>query len=204
MAYKDLINTLIERGLGDFLVLHTTEDHVYLGNIAHGKGSLLINDQNLVSGMKPEQFRPCWENGFLGCIYDSKENEWESLSFNGLDMCKLSEDLNAPRSNVLRLVNNQHGDRLCDFVGSTYRGFQLMLDNKLLPVVLLKHAHTKTGESGLAVSDLRMVPMELSVISHLNNIVRSSVEKKLSYDVGDLEINPDKFSELFGDYVPDD
>jgi hypothetical protein len=185
MALTNLIHSLIERGLGDFLVLHITEDHVLLGNIVFGKEKFVIKDQNLISGMHPEQFRPCWENGFLGCIYDSKDSEWESLSFNGLDMCKLPVDLNATRGNVLRLVNNQHGDRLCDFVGSTYRGFQLMLDNNLLPVVLLKHAHTNTGVSGLVVSDLRMVPMELSVISNLNDIIRKSVEKELSSSVSD-------------------
>ena len=203
MAYKDLINSLIERGLGDFLVLHTTEDHVYLGSIAHGKGSFLINDQNLVSGMKPEQFRPCWENGFLGCIYHSEENDWESLSFNGLDECQLSVNLSKPRSNALKRAKDQYGDSLCDFVGSAYRGFNMMLDNNFLPVVLLKHVLTKTGESGLAVSDLRMVPMDLSIYSRLENSAKKSIEKKLFYPVGDLQMDNEKFSELFGDYIPD-
>lgn len=203
MAYIKLIHSLIERGLGDFLVLHTTEDHVYLGNIAYDKGSFVINNQNLISGMKPKQFRPCWENGFLGCIYDSKENEWESLSFNGLEECQLPVDLSETRGNALKLAKNKYGDSLCDFIGSAYRAFQLMLDNNFLPVVLLKHVPTRTRESGLAVSDLRMVPMELLIISRLNNIVRKSVEKKLTYSVDDLQMDTEKFSELFGDYIPD-
>jgi hypothetical protein len=207
MAFTNLIRKMIERGLGDFLVLHTTNGHVYLGNISYDKGNFAIKDQGLLAGMEPdpEQFAACWGNGFLGCIYDnSKNSEWESLSFNGLEECKLPVDLSATRGNALGLAENQYGDKLCDFVGSAYRGFQLMLDNHFLPVVLLKHVLTRSGESGLAVSDLRMVPLELSIISHLNNVVRKSVEKKLSYDVGDLQMNPEKFSELFGDYVPDD
>ncbi len=206
MAFTNLIRNMIEQGLGDFLVLHTAKGHVYLGNISYVKGNFAIKDQGLLTGMDPdpEQFSSCWENGFLGCIYHSKDSEWQGLSFNGLEECKMPVDLSATRGNALGLAENQYGDKLCDFVGSAYRGIQLMLDNHFLPVVLLKHVLTRTGESGLAVSDLRMVPMELSVISHLNNVVRNSVEKKLSYDVGDLEMNPDKFSELFGNYVSDD
>ncbi len=204
MAFINLIHSLIERGIGDFLVLHTTEDHVLLGNFAYERGAFVIKDQDLISGMNPEQFRPCWENGFLGCIYDSRDSEWDSLSFNGLEESKLHVDLGATRGNMLRLATNKHGDRLCDFIGSAYRGFQLMLDHNFLPVVLLKHVHTRTGESGLAVSDLRMVPMDIPVISRLNDVVRKSVEKKLSYSVADLQMDSEKFSELFGDYVADD
>jgi len=203
MAFINLIQSLVKRGLGDFLVLHTTKNHVLLGNFAYEKGNFVIKDQDLISGMDPEQFRPCYENGFLGCIYDSKDSEWDSLSFNGLEECKLPVDLGATRGNMLRLATNKHGDRLCDFIGSAYRGFQLMLDHNFLPVVLLKHDKTRTGESGLVVSDLRMVPMEISVISRLNDVVRKSVERKLSYSVADLQMDPEKFKDLFGDYVPE-
>ena len=206
MAFTNLIRKLIEQGLGDFLVLHTAKGHVYLGNIVFEKGNFVIKDQGLLAGMKmePSLFAPCWESGFLGCIYYAENKEWDSLSFNGLEECKLPVDLSATRGNALALAENQYGDKLCDFVGSAYRGFQLMLDNHFLPVVLLKHVLTRTGESGLAVSDLRMVPMDISIISRLNNIVRNSVEKKLSYAVGDMEMNPDKFNELFGNYVSED
>lgn len=204
MAYLKLIRSLIERGLGDFLVLHTIKNHVFLGNIAFEKGTFVIKDQGLLKGMEPDRFLPCWENGFLGCIYDSKEKEWETLSFNGVEECKLPADLSATRGNALSMAENQYGDRLCDFIGSAYRGFQMMVDNHFLPVVLLKHVHTRTGESGLAVSDLRMVPMELTTIRKINDIVRKSVEKKLSYTIGDLRMDTEKFDELFGDYIPKD
>jgi len=206
MAFTNLIRTLIEQGLGDFLVLHTAKGHVYLGNIVFEKGNFVIKDQGLLAGMKvePDLFAPCWENGFLGCIYYTENKEWDTLSFNGLEECKLPVDLSATRGNALALAENQYGDKLCDFVGSAYRGFQLMLDNHFLPVVLLKHVLTRAGESGLAVSDLRMVPMDISIISRLNNVVRNSVEKKLSFAVGDMEMNPDKFNELFGNYLPGD
>jgi hypothetical protein len=44
--------------------------------------------------------------------------------------------------------------------------------------------------------------MELSVISNLNDIIRKSVEKELSSSVSDLQMDTEKFSELFGDYIP--
>ena len=204
MEFINLVHLLIKRGIGDFLVLHVTNDYVILDNFAFEKGNFVIRDKDLLFGMKPVQFRPCYENGFLGCIYHSEANDWQSLSFNGLEECKLPVDLSETRGNALRLATNQHGDRLCDFVGSAYRGFQLMLDNNFLPVILLKHVQTRSGESGLAVSDLRMVPMQLEIISQLTDSVRKSVEKHLSYTVDDLQMDSGKFREMFGDYVKHD
>lgn len=200
MEIRDLIQTLIKKGIGDYLVLHVTRDQVILGNFTFEKGNFVVKDQGLLTDMKPVQFLPCWENGLMGCIYYSDEYEWKSLSFNGLEECSLPVDLGATRGNVLRMTINGHGDRLCDFVGSAYRGFQLMLNNNFLPVILLKHVSTKTGENALAVSDLRTVPMSLDVISNITAVVKKSVAKRMSYTVEDLQKDVDRFNELFGDY----
>ena len=111
--------------------------------------------------------------------------------------------MSSTRHGALIAAENQYGDKLIDFVGSVYRGFQLLLDYHYLPVVLLKHVRTKAGEDGLAVSDLRMVPMEISIIQTVNDIVRKSVEKRLTFGVADLQLNPDEFTGLFGDYTTD-
>jgi hypothetical protein len=77
----------------------------------------------------------------------------------------------------------------------------LMLDNQFIPVLLLRNIHTHTGESGMAVTDLRMMSMDVSMIRNLNHVVRESVEKHLSSGVDDVEIQDDQFAELFGDFI---
>ncbi len=203
MAFIDLISSMFMQGLGEHLMLHKTERNVYLGYILYEKGMFVIKDQELLPGVKPALLYPCWQNGYLGAVCSSKAHEWESLTFYGLEQCELEVDLSSTRHGALIAAENQYGDKLIDFVGSVYRGFQLLLDYHYLPVVLLKHVRTKAGEDGLAVSDLRMVPMEISIIQTINDIVRKSVEKRLTFGVADLQLNPDEFKELFGNYLTD-
>ena len=45
---------------------------------------------------------------------------------------------------LLAHLRNQYGDTLMGFVGSVYRGFKLMLDSNLIPIVVLDEVETKT------------------------------------------------------------
>lgn len=96
----------------------------------------------------------------------------------------------------------QYGENLVNFTGSVYRGYQLMLDNHYLPVVTLKFIKTKTGESGLAVGDLRAAPIDLSIIRKVNEIVRKSIAKQLLLEVEDVQVNAEKFDEMFEKFLP--
>ena len=201
MIPTGLIVSLFKQGLGELLVLHVTDKSVCLGNVVMEKGRVLLKDKGYLTGLRPAQLAPCWEGGILGMVAESGGHEWQSLTFYGLERCDLPVDLGKTRHGALVAAQNQYGESLIDFVGSVYRSYRLMLDNHFLPVVLLSEVNSKEGAPGLAVGDLRMVPMDLSVIRNLNDVVRKSVEKRLVLDVEDLEVKAEVFDELFGQYL---
>ena len=204
MVLKDLIHSLFKQGLGEFLVLHVMTENIYLGNISYEKGRLAFKDKGFLTGVKSAQLLPCWRDGILGLICSSTGCEWESLTFCGQEQCDLPVDLSKTRQGAFMNAKNQYGENLMDFIGSVYRGYQLMLDNHYLPVVLLHQVQTRTGESGLAVSDLRTARINLSIIRNVNDIVRGSVEKRLLLDVEDTQVSSKDFEKLFGNYLPED
>ena len=192
------------RGLGELLALHRTENHVYLGNLTLEKGRFIIRDKGYLLNFKPAQLSPCWDNGTVGLVSSSTGHEWESLTFYGLEHCNLPVDLSSTRHGILAAAENQYGDRLNDFTGSIYRGYQLLLDNHFLPVVLLQTVNTKAGEQGLVISDLRAAPLSIPTIQGITDAVRKSVEKYLMHDVEDVEISAEKFQEMFQKYLHED
>jgi len=201
MKLINLITTMFKQGLGEVLVLHVTESEALLGFLIYEKGRLVIRDQKYLAGIKPSQLAPCWENGVVGMVGYSKDQEWQSLTFYGLEYCDLKVDLDKTRHGALAAAENQYGDNLLDFKGSIYRGYQLMLDNHFLPVVMLRSVRSKDGVPGLAVCDLRAAPMSLSVIRAVNADVRKGVEKHLVLEVEDAELTDEQFSRLFGNYL---
>lgn len=197
-----LILSLFRQGLGELLVVHVSTDSVCVGNIVLEKGRVLLKDKGYVTGLKAAQVAPSWEGGILGMVAGPVGQMWESMTFYGLDKCQLPVDLGKTRHGALVAAQNQYGESLIDFVGSVYRGYQLMLDHHFLPVVLLNEVHTRDGVPGLAVGDMRMVPMDLSVIRRLNDVVRKSVEKRLVLDVEDMKVTAEDFDRLFQAYLP--
>lgn len=202
MKLINLIQPLFKQGLGEVLVLHISESSALLGFLTYEKGKLVIRDQKYLAGIKPSQLTPCWESGTLGMVCDSRGHEWQSLSYYGLEQCDLKADLSKTRHGALSAAENQYGDNLLDFVGSIYRGYQLMLDNHFLPVVMLRPIRAKDGNEGLAVCDLRAAPMPLSVIRAVNADVRKSVEKHLVLEVEDMSMTDEQFNTLFENYLP--
>ncbi|MEX2517627.1 MAG: hypothetical protein WD572_12115 [Gammaproteobacteria bacterium] len=201
MAIKQLIPQFYAHGLGELLILHLQQDRVILGNLIFEKGKLTLRDQGLISDMTPSQVQPCWESGLLGMVSASDGQEWESMTFFGLEHCNLPVDLGKTRHGALVAAENRYGESLINFVGSIYRGYQLMMEHHFLPVILLQELHTKAGEAGFAISDLRTVPMSVAMIRNLNEIIWKSVEKRLSMGVDDEQVDPDEFEKLFGDYI---
>lgn len=201
METNEIIHNLFLRGLGQLLVLHVHEKRVYLGYISYEKGKLLIRDAGLLQGVEGYQLAPCWDYGLLGCLYDSSEYEWDSLTFCGLEHCKSPVNLSDTRQGALWSAVNQYGEHLIDFVGSVYRGFQMMLNTNYLPVVTLRPMQTRIGHTGLAVGDLRTAPIHLSILSKVYEIVNASVEKSLMLGLEDLDVNSDEFDKMFAQYL---
>ncbi len=101
-------------------------------------------------------------------------------------------------------ADSEYGEQIIDYFGSVYRGYQLLLNNHFLPIVLMTKIRTKKGEFGLAVSNLRAAPLSISIINDVHNVVMESVEKYLTLEVDDVQIESEQFSTLFGDYLPGD
>jgi len=203
MVLKELIQDMYKRGLDQLLVLHLTNESAILGYVSYDKGKLMIRDRGLLGKeLKPARLAPCWDYGLLGCLYNTDKFEWNSLTFCGLELTDMPVNLSSTRQGALYAAENQYGENLINFNGSVYRGYQLMLDNHHLPVITLKPINTKTGEVGLAVCDLRAAPIDLAIIRKVNDIVRESIEKQLLLEVEDVQVNSEKFDEMFGDFLP--
>ena len=199
--FIDVIQKMFNQDLGELLVLHRTDTRVYLGPLMLNDGKITVKDLGLLPNSKVSDLDPCFENGFLGCVTYSEGHEWNSLSFHGMELCDLPVSLSSTAHSTLASAGNEYGENLTDFLGSVYRGFKLMLDNQFIPVLLLRNIHTHTGESGMAVTDLRMMSMDIAMTRNLNHVVRESVEKHLTSGVDDVEIQDDQFAELFGDFI---
>lgn len=201
MSAANIVLKLFKDGLGELLTLHVTRDSVVLGSVVFDKGRLIVRDHGFLHGMKPAQFAPCFESGLLGMIGPSLGFAWQSLTFFGLEECALPVDLGKTRHGALVAAQNQYGESLINFTGSVYRGYQLMLDNHFLPVVTVREVSTKKGAKGLAVTDLRTVPMDLSIVRRINDVVRASVERRLVLEVEDVTVDDDEFKKLFAGYL---
>jgi len=201
MKLLDIVKPLFKRGLGDVLVLHIADKTPMLGYLTYEKGKLVLKDEKYLAGVKASQLKQCWESGIVGMISDSKDHEWSSLTYYGLEQCDLTVDLNKTRHGALAEAENQYGDNLLAFVGSIYRGYQLMLDNHFLPVVLLRPLRGRNGANGLAVCDLRSAPIPLPVIRIINGDVSKSVERHLVLEVEQITLNAEEFGEMFEEYL---
>ena len=201
IVLQGLLLDLYRRGLGELMVMHRTEKEVLVGNIVMDKGKLTLKDLGLMRGVSPASVAACWDLGIVGAICNLANEEWESLSFLGVDHCEFEVDLSTTRRGVLMSAVGQYGDKILDFKGSFYRGSKLALEAHLLPVVLLHPIKTSLGVPGLAVADLKMASIPLDTIVRLNDLVNMSVEKKLAMDVMDLDIPDGEFEKLFGSYL---
>lgn len=198
---QGLLLDLYRRGLGELLVMHRTDKHVLLGNIVMDKGKLTLKDTGLMKGVSPASVAACWDLGIIGAICNLANEEWESLSYLGVDHCEFEVDLSSTRRGMLLSAVGQYGDRVLDFKGSVYRGTKLALESHLLPIVLLYPIKTDHQVPGLAVTDLKLASIPLDIIIKLNDSINTSVEKKLAMDVLDLDISDDEFEKLFGGYL---
>lgn len=201
MEIGELIQLFYKQGLGEHLILHLNKGNVILSNLSYVNGNIAFKHKNYLTDFKADQIKPCWESGTLGVISKSIGQEWDGLTFYGLEHCKIPADLSATRHGAMVAAENQYGDKLIDFIGSIYRGFQLMLENHFIPVILLKPLKTTSGEVGLIVTDLRAAPMAISLIQTVHDVVWKSVENKLVLEIEEPDLNTNEFENLFGGFM---
>ncbi len=192
---------LFARGLGELLMLRQKGSLVMLGNLVMDKGALTFKDRGLLGGIEPAQVATCWDIGITGAICDLRGKDWDSLSYLGPDLCHIPVSLSTTRHRLLRSVVNVAGEDMITFHGSAYRGFKMLLDAHLLPVVLPMVIETREGGRGLAVSDFRYASVPLETVLAVNDVVRSSVERQVCLTVEDFEVSDEEFGSLFSGYL---
>lgn len=191
---------LFERGLGELPMLRQVDDTVLLGNLVMDKGALIFRDRGLMRGVTATHVAPCWDLGVIGAIADMAGNDWESLTFVGADHCKIPVNLSSTRHNVLGRSVAASGENLLSFVGSVYRGFKLMLDSNLLPLVLPLQIATQQGVTGLAICDFRFATVPIESLHGINDLVRVAVDRHLTLSVDEVELDDNEFEKMFGQF----
>lgn len=198
---QEILRSLFERGLGEFLVLHLKQSTSILGRITYDKGNLVIRDSGYLVKTPAARLAPVWQSGILGMISSQQEREWKSLTFSGVNHCSLKAGVDEARHSVLGETFNDSGEDLLNFNGSIYRGYQLMLDNNYLPVIMLRTIESIDGYTGLAVCDLRAAPVSLHVIQSVNEAVRQSAERHRDIEVKNIELERSEFEMLFEEFL---
>lgn len=188
---------MFKRGLGELPILRHKGNTIMLGNLVMDKGVLVFRDRGIVDSVSPINVAPCWDLGIVGAIADIKGNEWESLSFLGPDHCHIPVNLSKTRGNVLGRVIGMTGENLLSFYGSAYRGFKLMLDSNLLPLILPFPIKTKKNVTGLAVTDFKFATVSIDTLSKANELVRIAVERHMTLSVDEIDVTKDEFDKMF-------
>lgn len=196
-----LMHHMFQRGLGDLILMRSTGQNVMLGNLVMEKGELLLKDRGLLVNTAYTSVASCWEIGIIGAVCDLRGNDWESLTYLGPDHCHIPVDLSATRHKLLCSIVNVAGEDLITYQGSVYRGFKVLLDANLLPIVLPVPIKTRLGVVGLAVSDFRYATVPLETLLRVNDAVRTSVERHTSLTVEDFDVSEEEFGSLFGGYL---
>lgn len=197
---RTFFHKLFDRGLGELLMVQRAADRVLVGNLVMDKGSLLLRDGGFMKGVTPEAVAVCWDLGIIGAVCDLQGNDWESLTYLGADHCKIPVDLSSTRHKLLKGITTAVGENAIVFKGSVYRGFKLLLDANLLPLVIPLPIETDEKVIGLAVCDFRFASLPIGVLSAVNNLVRTSVENHLTLGIEEFELNENEFQELFAGY----
>jgi hypothetical protein len=192
---------MFARGLGELPMMRHKDNRVMLGNLVMDKGELVFKDRGFLTGVAPARVAPCWDIGIVGAVCDIRGNEWDSLTLLGPDHCHIPVNLSTTRHGLLRSIVNATGENLILYKGSVYRGFKLMLDSHLLPVVLPLTIETREGMTGLAVCDFRFASAPFDMVLKVNDLVRTSVERHLSLTVEDFEVSDDEFAKLFPGHI---
>ncbi|MEJ2760452.1 MAG: hypothetical protein P8126_02635 [Gammaproteobacteria bacterium] len=190
MNFMDLIDELFKQGLGELPVFYSRVSGLYLGNMVYERGKIYFKDNGLLAGVDEPPEPPDWNRHLVGMVCYRKLLRWESLSFFGLDYCELQSGPDPGFANSLKGMQNQYGDDLYYFIGSIYRAYYLMLDNGLLPVVLLHPINPKgDGHPGLAIGDLKSTYIGEDIEDKIRQDIRRGVERQMTLTIEEITEN---------------
>lgn len=205
MLTGQMFTKLFMRGLGELLVLHTSNGQALLGQIMVEKNRAVFKDRGFLRGVSAAQVATATEFGNLGAVADIGGKDWQTLTFLGITRCRIPIDLSATRTGLLRATRSAQGDSLESFEGSWYRGFHLMLEHHFLPVLSMIPIPTHyEGATGLAVCDLKLSTLPLATMQRVHDSIRSTVDQYVTVEVEDLAVDNDDFSALFGSFLKTD
>jgi len=182
--FMNLTESLFRHGLSELPVLYTRANGTYLGYMVYEKGHLAFKDIGLFSCAEPNLTD--WNKYTLGMVCYREMLQWKSLSFYGIDYCRLSSNINRDLKISLTEAQNKFGDRLFDFVGSIYRAYKLFLDNEFLPVVLLQQIFSTNHCPGLGIGDLRAAHLPPDVITDAHKLLAQTLERRLTFGLDEL------------------
>ena len=194
------LESLYAAGLGELMVLHIADEKPFLGQFVKDKGRLKLRDRGLLGAIDLDEVATCFDVGICGAISLQPNREWESLTFTGPDWCELDIDLSATQVRLYRSAHNAFGERLSDFLGSVYRGYKLMLDTHIIPVLLMKPVTIDGGFHGLAVANLRVARVSMGILGSVYDHLSAVTDHYLTLDVHDVSISESEFDELFAQF----
>ncbi len=197
MVKKALINEFFQFGLGNLLVMHCGDSSPILGQVVQDNGRLTLKDCKLLQNVSSVALGPCKNVGIVGAVCVEQGNEWEGLTFVGPEHCDLNLDLSATHVGRMTASINAFSERLIDFHGSVYRGFQLMFDNRYLPVVMIQEVVLKRGGTGLAVTNMRVAGVSIQVLSQVHEHLVKLMVHDTSFDVRDMALDETDFESMF-------
>ncbi|MCP5145326.1 MAG: hypothetical protein H6978_10990 [Gammaproteobacteria bacterium] len=194
---------LMDRGLGELLMVARYHDNIVLGNLVRDKGTSVVRDRGLLSQLTPEQVSRCWDIGIVGVVCDLPQQEWRSLTLLGLNSCKFPAEIAEARERHKAMLQLPPVP-LATFCGSVYRGMRMMMDCQMVPVVLPLCIDNTQGLTGLAICDFKMADRPGRDCSIVNQHVRHTIENPVMLNVEDVEVGNAEFLELFGAFIKDD
>ena len=195
------LESLYRMGLGELYLLHCQGEHCHIGQLVYDKGQLVFRSSKgpLEIGLEALDL----EQGFLGAITEPASGAWQSMSFYGPGRCRRDGiSLDERHRALLTETKNEYGDCAFDFVGTFYRGFQLLLDAGLLPVVVFREIQIVDGLTGLAVVDLRSRIKQREVCERITNSIREAVKRCTTFTVEEVFLDQTEFDALFGRFKP--
>lgn len=200
MLATNLVSELFDAGLGESFILHVADGRPFLGQLVLEKGRLTLKDRGLLHDVTAEQLKSCFSEGICGALCHKQGSAWESLTFVGPERCRLSAPLDPVYKDIMQGARNAFGERLLDFTGSIYRGYQLLMDNYFLPVVLLQTIDIDDGLTGLAVANLRAAKVPMDTLGLVHSKLHKVMDLHMTLEVQDVEMSDSDFDDLFGQF----
>ena len=187
MSLLTTIDSLFSHGLGEYPVLCQKIDKIYLGNMIFEKGHLFFKDRGVLTRADNIPDSYSWHEQLLGMVCYRSTYKWQSLTFYGVDHCRLDGAEPVHREKLTE-IKNQDSDRMSDFIGSVYRAYQTLLEHDFLPVGLLHPVKTHNDEHGIGICDLQSSGLSPDTRATIKKLIHAAVDRQLTIKLEDITV----------------